>query len=39
MGSILFGVIIDRYGFSVAYVIIGAGYLLISLLISKIKFS
>lgn len=37
IGSIIFGVIIDTYGFSFAYVVIGIGYLLMSLLISRIK--
>lgn len=37
IGSIIFGVMIDTYGFSFAYVVIGIGYLLMSLLISRIK--
>lgn len=37
VGSIIFGVMIDTYGFSFAYVVIGIGYLLMSLLISRIK--
>lgn len=37
IGSIIFGVMIETYGFSFAYVVIGIGYLLMSLLISRIK--
>ena len=37
LGSVLFGVIIDSFGFILAYILIGLGYMIMSLLLSRIK--
>jgi MFS family permease len=37
IGSLLFGFIIDTYGFVIAYISVGAGYVLIALLLSNIR--
>lgn len=38
LGSIIFGIIIDVFGFVWAYILIGVGYIMMCLLLSKIEF-